>query len=142
MTRRRAAAAGLVLVAASLAHAGDARLEVKLAGVRHGQGTLRVALYRDTATFCKDGEAVLLADTPAALGQRSVHMAGLEPGRYAVLAWHDEDDDGRLDRLLGLFPSEGWGLSNNPEVSGAPAFADCAFELHPGDNAQIIELHY
>ncbi len=54
-------------------------------------------------------------------------------GRYAVIAYHDEDGNGRLNLRFGMIPVEGYGLSNDPEVAGPPRFQDAAFELRePG----------
>ncbi len=39
-----------------------------------------------------------------------------------------------------MFPTEGYGLSNNPTVSGPPAFADSAFELPAGTGAARISI--
>jgi len=65
-------------------------------------------------------------------GELRVEFDGLPPGRYAIMAYHDEDGNGELNRRFGMFPTEGYGLSNNPSVSGPPAFEDSAFELVSG----------
>jgi len=60
------------------------------------------------------------------------------------MAYHDEDGNGELNRRFGMFPTEAYGLSNNPSVSGPPAFEDSAFEV-AGDagTARIsIDIRY
>ena len=47
-----------------------------------------------------------------------------------------------VDRRFGMFPTEGYGLSNNPKVSGPPAFADSAFEVSGTETRISIDLHY
>ena len=47
-----------------------------------------------------------------------------------------------VDRRFGMFPTEGYGLSNNPQVSGPPAFDDSAFEVTAPETAITIELRY
>ena len=47
-----------------------------------------------------------------------------------------------LNRRFGMFPTEGYGLSNNPQVSGPPAFEDSAFEVTAPETAIAIELRY
>ena len=64
------------------------------------------------------------------------------PGRYALMAYHDENANGKLDLRLGMFPIEGYGLSRNPKVMGPPAFEDSAFELGAEGGAQQIEMRY
>ncbi|WP_404386291.1 DUF2141 domain-containing protein [Caenispirillum salinarum] len=54
---------------------------------------------------------------------------------------HDENGNGRMDRFLGMIPTEGYGLSNDPAVTGSPAFADSAFPVM-GDTSIVVPLHY
>src|SRR3546814_5617415 len=67
----------------------------------------------------------------------------LPPGRYAVLAYHDENGNGELDRRFGMIPTEGYGLSNNPKVMGPPSFEDSAFEVPAGEPTRVtLEMRY
>jgi uncharacterized protein (DUF2141 family) len=66
----------------------------------------------------------------------------LPPGRYAIMAYHDANQDGKLNLRLGMFPVEGYGLSNNPKVFGPPKFADSAFEVAGGETAVNINISY
>jgi len=59
-----------------------------------------------------------------------------------VMAYHDEDGNGELNRFLGMIPKEGWGLSNNPKVSGKPAFKDAAITLPESGTALTLKLNY
>ena len=61
---------------------------------------------------------------------------------HGLLVVHDENGDGQLNRRFGMFPTEGYGLSNNPQVSGPPAFEDSAFEVAAPETAITIELRY
>lgn len=119
-----------------------ATLAVTLRNVRDASGALRAGLYREPATFRKEDQAVAVAQAPAAAGEVTLTFADVPPGRYAIMAYHDENGDGRLNRRFGMFPSEGYGLSNNPPVSGPPAFADSAFAVAAPATAVAIELRY
>lgn len=120
----------------------DATLTVTLKNVRDAGGAVRAGLYREPATFRKEEKAVEVAQVPAAPGEVTLRFAGLSPGRYAIMAYHDENGDGTLNRRFGMFPTEGYGLSNNPQVSGPPAFDDSAFEVAAPATAVAIELRY
>lgn len=74
-------------------------------------------------------------------GELRVEFDGLPPGRYAIMAYRDEDGNGELDRRFGMFPAEGYGLSNDPSVSGPPAFEDSAFEPVPGATLHEVRIH-
>lgn len=126
-----------------LAHAEEeSTLTVTLRNVRDASGALRAGLYRDPATFRKEDKAVSVAQVNAAAGEVNLVFRDLPPGRYAIMAYHDENGDGTLNRRFGMFPTEGYGLSNNPQVSGPPAFEDSAFEITAPAATIAIDLRY
>ncbi len=57
-------------------------------------------------------------------------ITGVPPGVYAAQAFHDENDNGKLERsLLGL-PREAMGFSNDaPMRMGPPRFESAAFTV-------------
>jgi uncharacterized protein (DUF2141 family) len=120
----------------------ETTLTVTLKNVRDASGAVRAGLYRDPATFRKEEKAVAVTQVPAAPGEVEVVFRDLPPGRYAIMAYHDENGDGTLNRRFGMFPTEGYGLSNNPQVVGPPAFEDSAFEVAAPATAVAIELRY
>ncbi len=103
---------------------------------------MRVGLYRQPDTFRKEAKALAVQQAAATVGTVEVAFSGLEPGEYAVMAYHDENANGQLDRRFGMFPIEGYGLSNNPEVMGPPAFKDSAFNVGGGTTAISIDVRY
>ena len=116
-------------LALAAAPAAAADLEVAVTGVKDAAGRVRLALYDDPKTFRKEELSLRRADLPAQAGTVSFRLEGLAPGRYAVIAYHDADGNGEMNRLMGMIPTEGYGLSTNPKVLGKPEFADAAFEL-------------
>jgi uncharacterized protein (DUF2141 family) len=123
-----------------LTGAEAATLNVTLDGVRAGGGPLTVLLFDQAEGFPKEARASQRVVLPA--GQQSLALDGLKPGQYAVMAYDDQDSNGELNRLFGMIPQEGWGLSNNPHVTGKPAFKDAAFTL-PESGASInLHLEY
>ena len=119
-----------------------APLEVRLTGVQHARGAIRVGLYADDKTFRKEAQAFAVQQVPATPGTVQVRFTNLPPGRYAIMAYHDENGDGELNRRLGMFPTEGYGLSNNPKVMGPPQFEDSAFQVPAAGQAVSIEIRY
>ncbi len=136
-----ACAAGLALaLAASGAQAAD--LTVAVNGVRTAKDNVRIALYADAASFRHEAQALKLLSVPAAEGTVTAIFHDIPPGRYAVLAYHDENDNQKLDLFLGMFPSEGWGLSNDPSVIGPPRFEASAFDVTEPATEISVPLHY
>lgn len=120
--------------------AGD--LTVTLHDVSADPGTLYVDLWDDAETFRDQDKAVARRTAPAAPGAVTVTFEDLPAGAYAVMAFHDADGDGEMDRFLGMIPTEGYALSNDPDVGGPPAFEDSAFEIGTGDAAVAVTVRY
>lgn len=120
--------------------AGAATLNVTLDGAKPGGGPLTVLLFDRADGFPKEPQAA--QRHVLASGQSTLELEGLKPGQYAVMAYHDEDGNGELNRFLGMIPQEGWGLSNNPQVSGKPAFKDAAVTVPESGADVTIRLNY
>ncbi len=79
----------------------------------------------------------------AVAGTQSAVFTNLEPGTYAVIVFHDEDDDGTLDEGLFGAPTEGYGFSNNAEgFFAAPSFKAAGVLLGSGDRSITIVPKY
>lgn len=130
------------LLATSIAWAENPQIVLTLDGVKNATGNLRASLYDLPETFRKEDKAVKVINVPAVEGKTQIIFKDLPPGRYAIMVYHDEDGDEKLKLRFGMFPLEGYGLSNNPKVMGPPKFADSAFE-HAGSTTNItIPLTY
>jgi uncharacterized protein (DUF2141 family) len=79
----------------------------------------------------------------AVAGTQSVVFTNLNPGAYAVIVFHDENDNSRLDKNAWGVPTEGYGFSNNAEgFLAAPSFEDASVLLDSPDRAITITLKY
>jgi len=133
------------LLALSLMLSGTAMaqtLKIDLHGVQNDKGNIRVGLYSDPKGFRKEAQALKVIEVPAKKGTVAVEFPGLQAGWYAVMAYHDEDSNGRLNLLLGMYPTEGYGLSNNPSVFGPPTFEDSSFRIEDKDLHINIDARY
>lgn len=130
---------GLVLSSGLLA-AGNT-LDITVKGIRDDQGMVRAGIYNSAETFPKEGKAMARTATPAKAGSVVLQFTDLPAGKYAVILYHDENNDGQMDKRFGMIPIEGYGLSNNIKGSGKPSFDQCAFEI-PETRSQTIDLRY
>ena len=136
-------ALGLTILAALCgAQAEAAVLTVAVEGVHPGPGSIRVALYANGDSFRHEDRALRVLSVPADSGAVSVTFTDIPAGRYAVLAYHDANDNKKLDLVMGMFPDEGWGLSNDPTVIGPPRFEPSAFDVGEPTATTIVRLHY
>lgn len=122
--------------------AAAADLRVQVLGVQHDRGEIRLLLFDREEGFRKEDKALRVLQLPARPGMSAAVVRDLPPGRYAVIAYHDENGDGRLNLRLGMFPKEGYGLSNDPKPLGPPKFADAAFDLPAAGLGVDVHLHY
>ena len=148
----RLAAAGALVAFPLTAGAGELRITVE--GIRSTQGTVLIGLYDSPRTFLRAVEAADRAsflidpDRFGAVALRAntalksaVVFTNLEPGRYAAVAFHDENGNGKLDKNFLGSPTEPYGFSNKAQgLLGPPSFADAAVALGDGDSAIRIAL--
>jgi len=131
------------LSASGAAYADGQPMTVRLNGVEHDRGTLKVALFSDAKSFRKVDKAFASGEVPAKAGTVTLVFDEVPAGQYAIMAYHDENANGELDRRLGMFPTEGYGLSNNPKVMGPPAFEDSRFSVTGETPSEIdIDIRY
>jgi uncharacterized protein (DUF2141 family) len=64
------------------------------------------------------------------------------PGRYAVALFHDENANGRMDKML-MMPREGFGFSRDAPIRfGPPRFSAAAFTLGETQLTTSIRMRY
>lgn len=64
----------------------------------------------------------------------------VKPGTYAVMVFHDEDDNGEMKHYFFGPPKEGIGASNNPK--GHAKFEDAQFELNKENLTFQVKMNY
>jgi uncharacterized protein (DUF2141 family) len=134
---------------------GASELRVVVEGIRSDSGTIMIGVYDSSAGFAAaikhSTEAGLLNDKGrrvgvslrAAAGTQSIVFTDLPPQRYAVIVFHDENDNGRLDENAWGVPTEGYGFSNNAQgFLGAPPFAAAAVALDGRNRSIVVSLIY
>lgn len=137
--RLKLIAGGIALLFSATVMAAD--LSVEVGNIEHDKGQIRVVLYDNPDSFLNEKKSLAVRESPATVGTLTVNFNPLQPGDYALVAYHDEDGDGKLDRFLGMIPSEGYGLSRNPKVFGKPDFDDARISLSDDDSI-TIHLNY
>lgn len=79
----------------------------------------------------------------ATAGTQGIGFLQLPPGRYAVIVFHDENDNGLLDTDFFGIPNEGYGFGNNAVgFLGPPSFDAASVTVGSADQAIAISLIY
>lgn len=135
-------AAATGAAAASPALAGE--VVITVTDVRSSKGVVRACMTTRADIFpkcIKDPGAhrtVVKAD-----GTIEIRFTGVKPGDYAIALLHDENDNGKADRAMGMMPKEGYGFSRDAPVNMAPPkFKDAVFKLSEGTQRVSIRMRY
>lgn len=135
---------GHVAVSAGQAVGSKTTLRVEIVGFRNSNGTARVALWQTQDGFPEDPEkAQHKYVVPIVGGRATVVVEGLDPGPWAIAAFHDENGNGKLDKGLMGIPKEGVGISRNARGRfGPPSFDQARLDLSPGARDVTFRIIY
>ncbi|MDR0694511.1 MAG: DUF2141 domain-containing protein [Prevotellaceae bacterium] len=116
----------LMLLAASTLNAQH-KLTIVVDGIEQTTGTLYAAVY-DAENHMK--KPVYRALSKVDKEEISMVLDNVAPGEYAVSIFHDENDNGKLDKGTYGIPVEKTSSSNNAKGTyGPPKFDDCKFTV-------------
>ncbi|WP_040786395.1 DUF2141 domain-containing protein [Massilia niastensis] len=113
-----------------LTAASAASIEVRVAPVAGGKGTVNVAVC-DKERFLK--QCLYTASAPAQEGETVIVIEDVPAGAWAVLAYQDENGNKQLDRNVLGIPKEKYGFSREARGRfGPPHFAEAALVVREG----------
>lgn len=123
-----------------------ATLTVKVKGIRNAKGKMDVALYGKEDGFPLDPSSAVAAkqvDIDPQTLTVTVVFTNLPAGVYAATVMHDENMAGKMEFDGQGIPMEGFGISNNPDVSsGPPSWDGSKFTVSAPDSAIEISMIY
>lgn len=117
-----------------------ASLIIEVDNVRNARGHVHVDVCPQDR-FLKD-DCPYSADAPARSGTTLVTVQNVPPGHYAIQAFHDENDNHRVDRVLFGIPEEGVGFSNDAPIRLGPPKWDAAMVAIAGDVHLRLRMRY
>jgi uncharacterized protein (DUF2141 family) len=142
-------AAGLVLAgtAASMAAAVPVQageVVITVTDLRSAKGVVRACMTTRADIFPKCiKDASAHRTVVPANGKVEIRFTGVKPGQYAIALLHDENDNGKADRAMGMMPKEGYGFSRDAPVKMAPPkFKDAVFTMGEGTSKVTIKMRY
>jgi len=122
---------GLFLITCTVKAQETVNVTVTLENVLNDRGTLLAALHTSD-TFMKGAGLINLKEA-AKTGVIELTFENVEPGTYAIMVLHDENDNQRMDYQSNGMPLENYGMSGNEMAMGPPTFADAQFEVNADD---------
>ncbi len=117
-------------------------LHVHIVGLRNSKGGVVCSLFNRPAAF---PEHKSLRDMEVPIKNRAAwcNFRDLAAGTYAMVVFHDQNDNHKFDRdALGM-PLEGYAFSNNVRATlGPPTFSQASFKYHGGEQWFTITMTY
>lgn len=89
----------------------------------------KVILSLHTAETFMKGAGIKNKESSIEDGKVTVTFKDIQPGTYAIMALHDENDNNRMDFEVNGMPKESYGTSKNPMSFGPPQFSESKFEV-------------
>jgi uncharacterized protein (DUF2141 family) len=136
--------AGIAVGGGAAASAQAGEVVITVTDLRSSKGVVRACMTTRADIFpkCIKDPAAHRAVVPAS-GTLEIRFTGVRPGQYAIALLHDENDNGKADRAMGMMPKEGYGFSRDAPVRMAPPrFADAVFTQAEGTSRVTIKMRY
>lgn len=131
-----------IILTTTFVHAQDSAetysITVKIDNAFNDNGSMLIGLHSED-TFMK-GKGLDNIKSAIVDGKVQVTFENLAPGTYAIMVFHDANDNGKMDFDTTGMPLESYGMSNNPMLYGPPSFTDAKFNLENDDLELNIRL--
>lgn len=126
----------ITLFICSLLSAQNVKLTVAVSGLKNNTGIVKVGLYNSDGTFLKTTYKSLTSEIKN--NEVVVTFDNLPAGEYAISTYHDENNNGKLDRNAMGVPSEAYAASNNAKgFMGPPSYKDAKFVIDKDSKIEI-----
>jgi len=132
----------ILLLCCHSSYTQPAKQAILLSNPGKSRGIVYVALYNKEADFLNK-DKIFIAKTVeiSAKGFAVINFENIASGIYAIAAFLDENDNGRMDTNFFGIPKEKYGFSNNIRpMMRAATFKEAAFVLTNKESTIKIEL--
>jgi uncharacterized protein (DUF2141 family) len=106
-------------------------LEIEITGIRNNTGVIMLQLFDEYETVIRQEKGAITDN------KSTIIITDLNPGKYALRYFHDENLNGSLESNKIGIPTEGYGFSNNAfGIFGPKPFKDWLFEVK--ENTKLV----
>lgn len=136
---------GLILnaPASTVQKVGTYNLSVEVIGVKGSGGVMNIGLFNSNSSF-PDREKAMDGALIKLTGPNPKHtFRNLPTGSYCVAVFHDENNNGTLDKNWFGIPTEGFGFSKDAMGTfGPPSFEEAKVDLKSDQHLKIRLRYY
>jgi len=119
-------------------------LTINVDKLRNSQGIVQFALYNKDGSIPDEDfkKCYKLMKAKITKGTSTITFTGIPAGKYAVNVFHDENNNGKIDKGF-ILPIEGIGFSNFNTIglSNRPNFEKASFNLTSDSKAKITIIY-
>jgi len=130
---------GILFLYGSFAFGQDINLNVEIEGIKSEEGKILFSLFSDKNGFPGNMSKAVKKGFAHIENGKAIFDLDLPSGEYALMVFHDEDDNNELKTNWIGMPKEGVGNSNNHK--GIPSYNKSVFKLSE-DKSIVIDLWY
>lgn len=132
----------LILITTLMINTNTGTLTLQVENIESADGSIKLALFDSKDTFLKDDQAAYVKSyTHQKAGSIHIEWPEIAYGTYALAIYHDENDNGKLDKNLFGIPSEPYSFSNNPKIKWrGPQFDESKFDFSENNNKLVLKL--
>lgn len=118
------------------------KIVVIFENLKSSKGHILAALYKTKEGFPQDRSKVFMsAKTEIKDKKATITFENIPHGEYAIASFHDENDNGEMDKNFFGIPKESYGFSNNPRIMfSAPSFDEAKFKHNLSETSIIIKM--
>ncbi|GGY77839.1 hypothetical protein GCM10011613_23030 [Cellvibrio zantedeschiae] len=113
-----------------------AELIVEVENIQDIKGTLYFSLYKDEKGFNANENFVARQRVSVDKKTVQVNFGDVPAGEYAVKAYQDVNDNGKMD-FNGAMPAEPYGTSSKSKEIAPPSFTSAKFTLDKNQKVQV-----
>ena len=113
-----------------------------ITGIQNDKGVVRASLYTSESAYDKRSkeDAYKIAALPIQ-NHQAVWNIDLPDGNYALLFFHDEDNDKIFKKNMLGIPQEGYGFSGTSQDK-KPSFKDALFPVDASHTTMTVQMKY
>lgn len=130
-------------IAGQNAMAGQkADLTISISNMRNEKGSVLVSVFKGEKGFPSDNDRAIDNLKLTTAQAKKFILEDLEPGDYAIAILHDENNNGKMDKVI-FFPKEGFGFSNDAMgTAGPPSYKKAKFTVKAPKTSINIKMKY
>ncbi|MEN8704332.1 MAG: DUF2141 domain-containing protein [Polaribacter sp.] len=112
-------------------------ITASIENISSDEGKVGFALYTKD-NFMK--EPIMAKNAKIENGKTIVEFKNVVPGEYAIICYHDKNNNDRMDFSANRMPIEDYGVSNNVMSFGPPNYDDAKFVVADKNVSLIIKF--